>query len=253
MSQNLLKLQIINGKTRQAVVDSANDSFGFKQITIGGVTLSEQTVSGLSYASLQTVSGVLHTEIQTVSGVLQSEITSLSSQLLSVSGTLNTRIDGVSSAITSILSNNPNQYRSVVSTLSGQTIFSPGFTFDTISSVLDVELFVNGRRYPQCTVGNFSTGAFRKNSTTQIETQETIAYDAEVIVWKQGTSSGGGGGGGSTDLNNIATNPSPLASGSQALGTLAKPWSGLYLKDTVTSQVYLLQIVSGSFQALEVP
>jgi hypothetical protein len=232
MSQNLLKLQIINGRTRQAVVDEANDSFGFKEIRIGGVTLTEETVSGLSYATLQSVSGVLQSEIDA----------------------LDVRIDGVSGVIDSILANNPDQWRTVVSEVSGQTVFDVlGFTFDVIDNILDIEVFINGRRYPQCVVGDFSTGAFRKNSTTQIELQELVPYNAEVIVWRQGTSSGGGGGGGSTDLDNITTNPKPAVAAGQSLGTLAKPWSGLYLKDTVTSQVYLLQIVSGTFQALEVP
>lgn len=230
MSQNLLKLQVINGRARTAVVDEDNDGFGFKEISIGSVTLTEETVSGLSYNLVQTVSGDLQTQIDNLA----------------------IEIDQLSGAIDSILSNNPDQYIEDVTSLSGQSIFDIPFTFDALPTVLDVEVFINGRRYPQCTVGDFSTGNFRKNSSTQIELDETIPYNAQFVIWKQGTATGGGGGGGA-DLDNIDTNPKPAVAGGYSLGTISKAWSGLYLKDTITSQVWLLQVVSGAFEVIEVP
>jgi hypothetical protein len=241
MSQNLLKLQIVNGRARTSVVDEDNDGFRFKEITIGSVTLTEEVVSGLSYDL-----------VQTVSGDLQTQIDNLALDQQGVSGNLQLQIDQLSGAIDSILSNNPDQYIETVAEVSGQTIFDIPFTFDPLSTVLDVEVFINGRRYPQCTVGDFSTGNFRKNSSTQIELDATIPYNAQFVIWKQGTATGGGGGG-STDLDNIDTNPKPAVAGGYSLGTISRPWSGLYLKDTVTSQVWLLQVVSGAFEVIEVP
>jgi hypothetical protein len=240
MSQNLLKLQVINGRARTAAVDEDNDGFRFKEITIGSVTLTEEIVSGLSYEL-----------VETVSGDLQTQIDNLVFDQGAVSGNLQTQIDQLSGVIDDILSNNPDQYTEVVASPSGQSVFDIPFTFDALSTVLDVEVFINGRRYPQCTVGDFSTGNFRKNSSTQVELDEVIPYDAQFVIWKQGTATGGGGGG--ADLDNIDTNPKPAVAGLYSLGTMSKPWSGLYLKDTVTSQVWLLQVVSGAFEVVEVP
>ncbi len=159
-------------------------------------------------------------------------------------------LETLDDAVGAIQSNNPKFYREVVA--APATVFNvSGFTFDALNTILDIELLINGKWYPPCTAGDFSTGAWRKNSTSQIETEESIPVDAEVVVWKQGTSSGGGGGG--TDLENITVDPQPAVAATQSLGTLAKPWSGLYIKDTATSQVYLLQITNGIVDYAEVP
>lgn len=163
-----------------------------------------------------------------------------------------TNITSLSGSLAAILANNPAQYRTVVVATS-QTIFdTASFTFDPLATVLDIELFVNGAKWVQCTVGDFSTGGFRKNSAHVVEVSQAIPKNAEVVLWKQGTSSAGSGGSGA-NLDAITTNPAPTAAGGQTLGTLAKPWAGVYIKDAVSGQVYLLQVVNKIFDVTEVP
>lgn len=176
-----------------------------------------------------------------------------------------TEIGVLDGEVAAILANNPKQKRFVVAAVlpSGGvsagvvgTVFdtstAPAFVFDVDPTILDVELWINGARWVQCTVGDFSTGGFRKNSDHLLETSTAVPANAEVVVWKQGTNSAGGGGSGA-DLDAITTDPKPSVAAGHSLGTLAKPWSGLYLKDTSTSQVYRLEVISGVFQATLVP
>lgn len=268
------KLQTLqNGKVTP--IESENEQLDFASIRVGAnkLELSQLDASTMTTngKKLRALDGTHVGDVST-KGQLDTETTAranadnaLQDQLNDHEATLDdheTRIDtaevdinDLQSDVAAIAGNNPKQGRLVVTggpitTVDLSTFASP-FTVDAAHTVLDVELWVNGARWVQCTVGDFSTGGFRKNSTSILETSVPIPDNAEVIVWKQGTSSGGGGGG--SDLTAITTDPRPSVSAGQALGTLAKPWSGLYVKDTVTAQVYLIQVVNGSFEALEVP
>lgn len=64
---------------------------------------------------------------------------------------------------------------------------------------------------------------------------------------------GGGGGGSSTDLTNISVDMQPVTSGSHSVGTLAKPWKDIYLKDKSTSDIWRLEVDGGILQAVAVP
>jgi hypothetical protein len=55
------------------------------------------------------------------------------------------------------------------------------------------------------------------------------------------------------NLENISVDPTPLSNGSQSLGTVTKAWGSLFFKDTVTSQVYKLEVTNGIFQVVIVP
>ena len=172
-------------------------------------------------------------------------------------GLLGGRLTTAESDLAAIIANNPRQGVFPVTAPGGQTSFVLStlpipFIFDALHTVLDVELWVNGARWTQCVVGDFSTGGFRKVGTGTIQTSTAIPQNAEVVIWKQGTNSAGGGGAGS-DLTAIVTDPRPSVAGGQSLGTLAKPWGSLYLKDTATAQVYMLKITNGIVDFAEVP
>lgn len=263
---------IENGKS--VPIESENEELDFLSLRVGAAKLK---LSQLDADTLSTngkkIRAVDGTDLSDVStfGQLSTEVTNRGNAITGLQDQINTlddtvgdhetRLDTAETDINdlqgdlaSILANNPKQGRIV--TVAPTTTFDLSalavpIVVDVDHEILDIEMWVNGARWVQCTAGDFSTGGFRKNSTSEIETSVTIPENAEVIFWKQGTSSGGGGGG--SDLTAITTDPRPSVSAGQHLGTLAKPWAGVYIKDTVTAQVYLLQIVSGAFEALEVP
>ena len=157
-----------------------------------------------------------------------------------------TDIGGLQTDLAAIEANNP-AFEILVST--GQTVFTAaGLTWDASNAVLNIEVFINGRRYD---VDGTGVKNWKKTSTTAILFADTVPADAEVTIWKQGTAvlvSGGG-----SDLSNIVVDPKPAVNAAVGLGTVTKAWKSLFIKDKVTSQVYELEIVSGVLQATAVP
>lgn len=134
-----------------------------------------------------------------------------------------------------------------------QTVFNTtnvSMIFD--NTKLDVQVYINGVRMKQATDGTAATGEFKKNSATQIEFFNAVAVNARVCIRDERSGAAISGGGG-VDLTNITVDPQPLTNGSQALGTVAKAWEYLYLKDTASSQVYRLEVTNGVFQIVAVP
>ena len=52
--------------------------------------------------------------------------------------------------------------------------------------------------------------------------------------------------------DNLAVNITPQTDGALSVGTETKAFNALYLKDTVTGQIYRIEIENGVFQADEV-
>ena len=117
---------------------------------------------------------------------------------------------------------------------------------------LDVQVYINGVRMRQATDGTAATGEFKKNSATQIEFFQAIPVNARVCIRDERSGSAISGGGG-VDLTNITVDPQPFTNGSQAIGTVTKAWEAIYLKDTLSSQVYRLEVTGGVFQIVAVP
>lgn len=157
-------------------------------------------------------------------------------------------IANLQSNLAAILANNPEEETFTVG-VGGQSVFNlTAFAVDADNTKRDVEAYVDGRRILLDTTGGLTKG-FRKNSTTQVETAETIPEGKEVTFYKQGTSATGV----DSDLTAITVSPRPSVDAALPLGTQANTWSGVYLKDTVTAQKYRLEIVSGGLQITEVP
>lgn len=111
-------------------------------------------------------------------------------------------IDSLQSDVAAILANNPAQDRFIVSTPTDTFNLTNVEDLDADNEVLDVALYINGYRQTHCTVGDFSTGAFIKQTASQIKTATVIPANAEVVVWKQGTAVTAGGGG-ATNLHGL--------------------------------------------------
>jgi len=104
---------------------------------------------------------------------------------------LTTAIDKLNNELIAIIDNNPGKQSFTVG-VGGQSVFNLTlFQVDPDNAIEDVECFIDGRWQPLCNVGDFSTGSFRKNSLTQVETAETVPEGKKVVFWKQGTSYGG--------------------------------------------------------------
>jgi len=166
--------------------------------------------------------------------------------------TAETEIDQLQADLNTIEANVPDEEEFTAIAL--QVLFDlTGFTVDASNLIRDIEVFVDGRRQIQATSGIFAGNkGWRKNSTSQIELAEAPGDGKAVTVWKQGTAvvvSGGGG----TDLQNIAVHPQPASNGSKSLGTSAKGWDGVHVKDTASAQVWKIQVNGGVLEAISVP
>lgn len=190
--------------------------------------------------------------LDSVSGYLQDEIDTLSAAssaaLVSVSGTLQSEIDAITSDFAK-----EERFEAV----SGQTLFTlSSIIFDATPSRRDIVVYKNGVRAFMSTSGLVSGvttgGDWQKVGTTQVQFLYGLRDGDRVIVRDERTG-GGGGGGGSTDLENIDVNPQPDTNGARSLGIVTKAWKNVFLKDTVTSQVYRVEVISGVLQATLVP
>jgi len=107
---------------------------------------------------------------------------------------LQNQIDALQVQLDAIAANNPAQQK--FTSTGGQTLFDATlFTWNSLSTVLDIEVWIDGRRQLQDTNGLLFEG-FRKNSISQIELAQGVIAGKEVVIWKQGTALIGGGGGG---------------------------------------------------------
>jgi len=134
------------------------------------------------------------------------------------------------------------------------------FTLDPIifsviddNSILDADYYIEGRWQTQSVLGDFSDGSVRKNSSLEVETAELVSEGVAFYVVRRipsGGGGGGGGGGGSTDLSNITV---PLGFVTPvSMGTLAKPAGSVILKDTVTTDIWRIEIASGVMQIVKI-
>lgn len=155
-------------------------------------------------------------------------------------------ISKLDAAINSLQSSAPTE-ESLTST--GQTIFNLStLIFDASNAAYDIVVFRNGVKQAQDTTGGLLKD-YRKNSNAQLEFSYTVPTAAIITVRLENA----GGGGGSGDLTNINVNPQPYLNGAQSVGTVTKAWSGIFLKDIASSQVYRLDITSGTVNITPVP
>lgn len=224
---------------------------------------SQITSNDTDIANLQTETGTLQSQITANDAdiaQLQTDVsdeatariaadTSLSTGVTTLDGRVDghdTSISSLQSSLTSIQNNKPKEETQTAGA-GGQSVFTlASLSVDPDNTIYDIEAYIDGRRMLLDPAGGLTKG-FRKNTATEIEFSETVPEGAEVTFWKQGTSSGGGGG--STDLESIAVNPKPTVNGGNSLGDGVHAWSGVFLKDKNTADVWQLEVIDGVFQA----
>lgn len=137
--------------------------------------------------------------------------------------------------------------------IGGQSIFTKTVIADwnADNSYLDIQVFVNGRKQKQDITGG-ALQDYKKTSADTIQFNITLPRYAVVTIRNERTGAPPMGGGG-VDLINITVNPQPVLNASNSLGTVTKAWQSVFLKDTVSAQVYEIKIVGGVLQAVLVP
>ena len=134
----------------------------------------------------------------------------------------------------------------------GQSVFVKTAMDDwsPLNTELDIAVYVNGIKQKQDVTGGL-TKDYRKNDEEEIEFATPIPELSVVTIRKERAGAPPIGGG--TDLTNIAVDPQPVANASNSIGTVSKAWRSVFLKDTLSSQVYELKVVGGTLQAVLVP
>lgn len=129
----------------------------------------------------------------------------------------------------------------------GQSVFNlTAFSVDPSNSVFDVDYILDGRWQTPSIVGDFSDGAVRKNSSTQIETAEVIPERKQLIVLKRTMS----GGSPLVDLTAITVDLGFVTP--HTVGTLTSPAWSFILKDKVTADIWELEVRNGVFQVVKI-
>lgn len=129
----------------------------------------------------------------------------------------------------------------------GQSIFNlTAFSLDASNARFDVDYLLDGRWQTQSILGDFSDGAVRKNSTTQVETAEIVPEGKEFIVLKRTMT----GGSPLVDLTGITVNLGFITP--MTVGTLARPAWSFILKDKVTADIWELEVRNGVFQVVKI-
>jgi hypothetical protein len=98
-----------------------------------------------------------------------------------------TEINELQNACAAILANTPKR-QVFLSPPGGTTIITLNpleFSVENDNTRMDVDLFIDGRWQPQSLLGDFTDGAYRKNSTTEIEFAELVTENKEIIVIKR--------------------------------------------------------------------
>lgn len=166
---------------------------------------------------------------------------------------LQVQLDSLNSALSAILANNPDSEVFIADGIVTQFNLSE-FSFSSDNQVEDIQVFADGRRLNLAKNGILSTNyQWRKIDTDTIEIISAPTNGVRITVYKQGTSAVSTSGGGSVDLTNITVDITPQVAGNKSLGTSIKPWKDVFLKDKVTSTIYMLEISDGVLQAAIVP
>jgi hypothetical protein len=141
----------------------------------------------------------------------------------------------------------PQQQKFVVGA-GGQSVFNlTTFSVNASNTVFDVDYLIDGRWQTQSVTGDFlDGGAVKKNSTTQVQTAETVPEGKEFIVLKRTMS----GGDPLVDLEGITVNLGFITP--KTVGTLLRPASSLILQDKVTADIWELEVRNGVFQVVKI-
>ena len=154
----------------------------------------------------------------------------------------NNSLANLQTQITAIL-NDTAKEETFIAGSGGQTIFvATTIAWINNDAIPDIQVYLQDRRMVQGI-------HFNKLSDTEIEFLFTVPEDSLVLIRDERT----GGGGGGTDLENITVNPQPSVAAGQTVGTIVRPWSSVFLKDKITTQVYELEVVNGTFAVTLVP
>ena len=130
--------------------------------------------------------------------------------------------------------------------LGGGSIFNlTGFSLNPSNSSFDADFFIDGRWQQQSLIGDFSDGAVRKNSGTQVELSESIPVDKEFVVLKR-TMQGAAG----PDLTAINVDMGFVTP--KTVGTLLDPASSLIVQDKISADIWEIEVVSGVLQATKI-
>lgn len=150
-------------------------------------------------------------------------------------------------ALQAYYSSLPQQQKFVVGA-GGQSVFNlTTFAINASNAVFDVDYLIDGRWQTQSVTGDFlDGGAVKKNSTTQVQTAETVPEGKEFIVIKRTMS----GGDPLVDLEGITVNLGFITP--KTVGTLLRPASSLIIKDKVTADIWELEVSNGIFQVVKI-
>lgn len=267
ISKYLVKYVTATGK--YTWVDPSSDIFDLVGIRLGGVLFDQTnivTVSGVNsqLAAIQAVSGASSIRDDLQDAARTSSVATLNATIVSVSGALHTvdvflqgEIEAVSgtlqSEIQAILNDRAKEER--FEAVSGQILFTLStIAFDPSATVHDIQVYKNGLKSFQSMTGSLagvSGGDFVKIGTTQVQYLYGLRDGDRVIVRDERTGAGSGGvSGGSADLTHITSDLVPDVDGFRTIGTTTKGFSGVILRDTVTTQKWELQINNGVLAAV---
>jgi hypothetical protein len=130
----------------------------------------------------------------------------------------------------------------------GQSVFNLTlFSLNASNTILDADFYIDGRWQTQSITGDFlDGGAVKKNSATQVQTAEVVPEGKLFAVLKRTM----GGGYPLVDLTAITVNLGFVTP--KSVGTLARPAASFILKDTITADIWQLQVVNGVFQVVKI-
>lgn len=259
-AQDLL-LQSVSGSLQALVLsvsggssirDDAQDAA--LSVSAASLTALAMSVSGASSlrddaqdAALMAVSGAssLRDDAQdaalaSVSGASSLRDDQQDATTAAVSGSLQAQINAITSDFAK---------EEIFEFVDGQTVIGPLVTiaYDPSYSRRDIQVFRNGQKVQQSV--SASEGDWEKYDGDKVRFHVPLAGEGKVVVRDERTGGGGGGVSGSTDLEQIVVNPQPSVNGAQSLGSTVRAWSAVYLRDTVTSDIYRVEMVSGALQA----
>jgi hypothetical protein len=127
---------------------------------------------------------------------------------------------------------------------------APGGSIDLTNISVNVTPDVNGSHALGTTSRGWESLYIKDQSSTDIWKIEIIGGVVQAILTIPGPPPIPGGG---PDLTNVTVNMSPDVSGARSLGTDAKAWDSLYVKDQSNIQVWKLEVVGGALQVIAVP
>jgi hypothetical protein len=103
-----------------------------------------------------------------------------------------TALSKLDAQILAMLNSNPDEEEFVVTSPSGQTVFTiSAFIFNPSNDVEDLIVTVNGQKMR---IGASLDKDYKKNSSTQLQFAYTIPYGASVVAWRSVASGGSVGG-----------------------------------------------------------